>query len=305
MDIFSIIKSRDVRDYIRRMGYQLPDRDAATILYNAGFSHKRLTRMLKELAEETEDEALRREIKERLAFEERCFFLFQQNDGNYFFQVRENAPAFTEPSGNFASLETALSYAKSHDMLFDIAKYEIVKDLSTAKKPVVHTNPRLKGDKPAEEIPYCGASVAEYTYNKDGSIIFRKYSPVGELNESAKNMAECISAVGGIGTAVCDRDRIIATAGIPKKDLLDKPVSKQLDELMRRKKAFISSGEDTVLAAEGGLRTANAAFPISCAGDLCGMFLLIKDEDAKPGETQEHLRLGKLASDFLSRETVE
>ena len=171
MDNFSIIKSRDVRDYIRRMGYQLPDRDAATILYNAGFSHKRLTRMLKELAEETEDEALRREIKERLAFEERCFFLFQQNDGNYFFQVRENAPAFTEPSGNFASLETALSYAKSHDMLFDIAKYEIVKDLSTAKKPVVHTNPRLKGDKPAEEIPYCGASVAEYTYNKDGSII--------------------------------------------------------------------------------------------------------------------------------------
>ena len=62
-------------------------------------------------------------------------------------------------------------------------------------------------------------------------------------------------------SAVCDRDRIIATAGIPKKDLLDKPVSKQLDELMRRKKAFISSGEDTVLAAEGGLRTANAAFP--------------------------------------------
>ena len=93
----------------------------------------------------------------------------------------------------------------------------------------------------------------EIFIDKDGSIIFRKYSPVGELNESAKNMAECISAASGIGTAVCDRDRIIATAGIPKKDLLDKPVSKQLDELMRRKKAFISSGEDTVLAAEGGL----------------------------------------------------
>lgn len=71
MDIFSIIKSRDVRDYIRRTGYQLPDRDAATILYNAGFSHKRLMRMLKELAEETEDETLHREINERIAFEER------------------------------------------------------------------------------------------------------------------------------------------------------------------------------------------------------------------------------------------
>ena len=135
----------------------------------------------------------------------------------------------------------------------------------------------------------------EIFIDKDGSIIFRKYSPVGELNESAKNMAECISAASGIGTAVCDRDRIIATAGIPKKDLLDKPVSKQLDELMRRKKAFVSSGEDTVLAAEGGLRTANAAFPISCAGDLCGMFLLIKDEDAKPdGELGYAVRKSQL-----------
>lgn len=45
----------------------------------------------------------------------------------------------------------------------------------------------------------------EIFIDKDGSIIFRKYSPVGELNESAKNMAECISAASGIGTAVCDR----------------------------------------------------------------------------------------------------
>ena len=43
----------------------------------------------------------------------------------------------------------------------------------------------------------------EIFIDKDGSIIFRKYSPVGELNESAKNMAECISAASGIGTAVC------------------------------------------------------------------------------------------------------
>lgn len=78
----------------------------------------------------------------------------------------------------------------------------------------------------------------EIFIDKDGSIIFRKYSPVGELNESAKNMAECISAASGIGTAVCDRDRIIATAGIPKKDLLDKPVSKQLDELMAPQKGI-------------------------------------------------------------------
>ena len=100
----------------------------------------------------------------------------------------------------------------------------------------------------------------EIFIDKDGGIIFRKYSPVGEMSESAQRMSECVSAMCGAGVAVSDRDRIVAAAGIPKKELVDKPVSKQLEELMRKKKPFISSGEDTVLAADGGLRTADAAF---------------------------------------------
>ena len=118
-------------------------------------------------------------------------------------------------------------------------------------------------------------------------------------------MSECVSAMCGAGVAVSDRDRIVASAGIPKKDLLDKPVSKQLEELMRRKKPFVSSGEDTVLAADGGLRTADAAFPILSQGDVCGMFMLIKDEDSHPGEPEDSLRLAKLAASFLGRETVQ
>ena len=120
----------------------------------------------------------------------------------------------------------------------------------------------------------------EIFIDKDGGIIFRKYSPVGELSESAQRMSECVSAMCGAGVAVSDRDRIVASAGIPKKDLLDKPVSKQLEELMRRKKPFVSSGEDTVLAADGGLRTADAAFPILSQGDVCGMF---RARTATPG----------------------
>ncbi|MGN0478815.1 MAG: stage V sporulation T C-terminal domain-containing protein [Hominenteromicrobium sp.] len=145
----------------------------------------------------------------------------------------------------------------------------------------------------------------EIFIDKDGGIIFRKYSPIGELSESAQHMSECVSALCGAGVAVSDRDHIVASAGIPKKDLLDKPVSKQLEELMRRKMPFVSSGEDTVLAADGGLRTANAAFPILSAGDICGMFMLIKDEKAHPGESEENLRLARLAAAFLGRETAE
>lgn len=77
----------------------------------------------------------------------------------------------------------------------------------------------------------------EIFIDKDGGIIFRKYSPVGEMSESAQRMSECVSAMCGAGVAVSDRDRIVAAAGIPKKELVDKPVSKQLEELMRKKKA--------------------------------------------------------------------
>ena len=148
-------------------------------------------------------------------------------------------------------------------------------------------------------------SPLEIFIDKDGGIIFRKYSPIGEMSESAQKMSECVSAMCGAGVAVSDRDRIIASAGIPKKDLLDKPISPQLDELMRKKSPFVSSGEDTVLAADGGLRTANAAFPILNDGDICGMFMLIKDEKSLPGAPEESVRLAKLAANFLGRETGE
>ena len=55
----------------------------------------------------------------------------------------------------------------------------------------------------------------------------------------------------------------------------------------------------------GGLRTADAAFPILSQGDVCGMFMLIKGEDSHPGEPEDSLRLAKLAASFLGRETVQ
>lgn len=145
----------------------------------------------------------------------------------------------------------------------------------------------------------------EIFIDKDGSIIFRKYSPVGELNESAKNMAECISAASGIGTAVCDRDRIIATAGIPKKDLLDKPVSKQLDELMRRKRHSSPPARTPFWRRRAGCapQTQRSPSPVRaiCAACSCSL----KTKTQSPAKRRSICGSAKLASDFLSRETVE
>ena len=141
--------------------------------------------------------------------------------------------------------------------------------------------------------------------DREGGVILRKYSPIGELADFAKEYVESLNQSLGHIAVISDKDTIVAVSGAGKKDLLDKPVSKQLEELMRRKKPFVSSGEDTVLAADGGLRTADAAFPILSQGDVCGMFMLIKGEDSHPGEPEDSLRLAKLAASFLGRETVQ
>ena len=76
---------------------------------------------------------------------------------------------------------------------------------------------------------------------KDGGVIFRKYSPMGDLQEFASQMCESVSAATGHITAIADRDGIIALHGAPRKELLDKPNSPELDKLMDDKLAQIKA----------------------------------------------------------------
>ena len=66
---------------------------------------------------------------------------------------------------------------------------------------------------------------------KDGGVIFRKYSPMGDLQEFAAQMCESIGSATGHIAAVSDRDSIIALHGAPKRELMDKPNSPELERL--------------------------------------------------------------------------
>ena len=71
---------------------------------------------------------------------------------------------------------------------------------------------------------------------KDGGVIFRKYSPMGDLLEFAVQMCEAIGTNTGCIAAVSDRDSIIALYGAPKRELIDKPNSQELEKLMEQRK---------------------------------------------------------------------
>lgn len=53
--------------------------------------------------------------------------------------------------------------------------------------------------------------------DKDGEIVLKKYSPIGELSAFAQEYVDAIAASLGCGVCVCDRDQIIAVAGISRR----------------------------------------------------------------------------------------
>ncbi|HBM75956.1 MAG TPA: stage V sporulation protein T, partial [Clostridiaceae bacterium] len=61
--------------------------------------------------------------------------------------------------------------------------------------------------------------------DREGGVILKKYSPIGELSDFAKEYTESLQQ--SIGNIVCisDKDSIIAVSGAPKKEYMDKRIS--------------------------------------------------------------------------------
>ena len=138
---------------------------------------------------------------------------------------------------------------------------------------------------------------------KDGGVIFRKYSPMGDLQEFAAQMCESIGSATGHIAAVADRDSIIALYGIPKRELMDKPNSQELGRLMEQRRNYLfHAGETPVFAADGEEKyRLGAACPILSQGDLMGcVMLLLGENDAPLAESDQSV--AKTAAGFLGRQ---
>ena len=138
---------------------------------------------------------------------------------------------------------------------------------------------------------------------KDGGVIFRKYSPMGDLQDFASQICDAIGANTGCIAAVSDRDSIIALAGAPKKELMDKPNSRELDKLMESRKNYrYQPGESLLKATEGSDKHhLGVAAPILSQGDLMGCVMLLMGEEPKVMEESDQ-RLVQTVADFLGKQ---
>ncbi len=141
--------------------------------------------------------------------------------------------------------------------------------------------------------------------NADGAVIFKKYSPIGELSNYAAQYAEVLYKTGGLPALVCDRDNVIAVSGVPKKELLERRVAPELEELMAGRKTLPGGGKSaSIKPVEGVERFAYVCYPILSQGDVNGAVMFISGEqEYTPTETQ--IKLIQAAAALLGKQIEE
>lgn len=137
---------------------------------------------------------------------------------------------------------------------------------------------------------------------KDGGVVFRKYSPMGELADFAGQICESLHRTTGRPVAVCDRDAVIAVSGLGRRELMEKRISGDLERLMESRGLFAERGDCTVPVAEGEERWCLAvAAPILSQGDVLGCVTFLQPRGGEhAGVTEE--KLADAVSNFLGKQ---
>jgi len=142
--------------------------------------------------------------------------------------------------------------------------------------------------------------------DREGEVILKKYSPIGELGDFAEAYAESLHNTSGHIIAVADRDSIIAVSGGSKKELLDKPLSPEVERIIESREIFIAQSTDNnkipVIADDkgGNKYTCQVISPIIAEGDAIGAVIMLStDPEAKMGDVET--KLVQSAAGFLGR----
>lgn len=137
----------------------------------------------------------------------------------------------------------------------------------------------------------------------EGEVIFKKYSPIGELGAFAGQYAEVLAKHTGLTVLVCDRDHIVAAAGPARKDYADKRVGQPLERVMEHRLPYQHGGApaDCLYPCEGAARHILLAVTIVAGGDVVGaVAALAEDKQQAPDPVLE--KLLAVAAAFLGRQ---
>ncbi|MBQ2729839.1 MAG: AbrB/MazE/SpoVT family DNA-binding domain-containing protein [Clostridia bacterium] len=141
--------------------------------------------------------------------------------------------------------------------------------------------------------------------DRDGEVIFKKYSPIGEISQFAAQYAETLNKTCGLACVICDRDAVIATAGLPKREYADRKLSHQLEDIIDSRTLFCSNGSDDIPVIEGGQHYVSCAMPIISGGDITGCVASVRTADSPSLQAGLEAKLIQTAAGFFGRQLEE
>lgn len=143
--------------------------------------------------------------------------------------------------------------------------------------------------------------------DKEGEIILKKYSPIGELSEFAVGYAETLSKTTGHIAFITDKDTVIAVSGGPKKEYLEKNISNELEQIMEDKEIYTSKDNNNISIPivnndkQDKKNNAQVIYPIISNGDTIGsVILLSKESNTKMNEVEK--KVAQSAATFLGNQ---
>lgn len=139
----------------------------------------------------------------------------------------------------------------------------------------------------------------------DGEVIFKKYSPIGELGPYTKQYVDVLGRTTGMPVIICDRDHVIAVSGMPKKDILGKRISPLIESYMERRTTFVfGQDNDNLIVSEENPKPVGVMSPIIGGGDVMGAVILMLGDKLTP-PSQTDIKLTQVAAGFLGKQMEE
>lgn len=149
----------------------------------------------------------------------------------------------------------------------------------------------------------------EIFVDRDGEVILKKYSPIGELGEFAQEYAESLYDSLKTLTLISDRDSIIAVSGGSKKDYADKAVGSVVETAMETRRTQVENtpGEYDICRDFREPIQSYVVAPIVSAGDPIGAVILMQT-GAEPRPDGNHrmgdleVKMAETAAAFLGKQ---
>lgn len=140
--------------------------------------------------------------------------------------------------------------------------------------------------------------------DSEGEVILKKYSPVNELGNFAKEYAESLAQSAGHIICIADKDQIIAVSGGAKKELIDKPLSPEMEKVLNNRSIHIATRDDNTFVSVlkddvESIYNSELITPIISEGDVLGAVVFLSN-GGKMGEIES--KLAQTASVFLGKQ---